>query len=236
MSGQGSILYGKFIERPNRFLAKVNINGRTVESFVPNPGRMYEFMIPGKSVFLRKNSASHRKTEYDMIGVLHDGIQVSIDSNLPNRFMRRLLETRSLSYFSNYNKVVPEPRLYNGRVDFRLEGEHDVTLIEVKSCTLVETGHALFPDAPTLRGTRHLKHLVKSLDDGIATKAAVVFVIQRPDARVFSPHDGNDPNFGDALRDAYDAGVDIIPLTTKVVDWDLQLQERIPLIRGPLEF
>ena len=236
MRSQGSILNGKFIERPNRFLAKVDIGGRIVESFVPNPGRMHEFMVPGKLVFLRRNFAPHRKTEYDMIGVLHDGILVSIDSNLPNRFVRGLLEKHLLSYFSDYYKVVPEPRLYDGRFDFRLEGDNDVTLIEVKSCTLVETGHALFPDAPTLRGARHLKHLVKSLEDGIATQAAIVFVIQRPDANVFSPHDGNDPNFGDALRAAFDAGVDVIPLTTKVIDWDLQLLERIPFVRGPLKF
>jgi len=236
VSGQGEVLNGKFIERPNRFLARVDLDGKTVESFVPNPGRMYEFMIPGKSVFLRRNSAPHRKTEYDMIGVLHDGLLVSIDSNLPNRFVRQLLEKHSLPYFSNYYRIIPEPRHYDGRFDFRLEGDDNITLIEVKSCTLVENGHALFPDAPTLRGTKHMKHLVKSLKDGIATQAAVVFVIQRPDAYVFSPHDGNDPNFGDALRAADDAGVDIIPLTTRVIGWDLQLQERIPFIRGPMEF
>jgi len=197
---------------------------------------MYEFMIPGKSVYLRENSAPHRKTNYDMIGVLHDGILVSIDSNLPNRFVRKLLETHSLSYFSDYHKVIPEPRLYEGRFDFRLEGDDTITLIEVKSCTLVEDGQALFPDAPTLRGTRHLKHLARALKEGIATKAAIIFVIQRPDAITFSPHDENDSAFGDALRAAFDAGVDVIPLTTKVIDWDLHLQKRIHFIRGPLKF
>ena len=236
MSGQGKILKGKFVERPNRFLAKVDIKGKTVESFVPNPGRMHEFMIPGKSVFLRENTAPHRKTNYDMIGVFHDGIFVSIDSTLPNRFVRRLLERRSLSYFPPYDKIISEPRYYQGRFDFRLEGEDNITLIEVKSCTLVENGHALFPDAPTLRGTRHMMHLIRALEEGITTKAAVIFVIQRPDAITFSPHDGNDPAFGNALRAAFDSGIDVIPLTARVVDWDLHLQERIPFIRGPLDF
>jgi sugar fermentation stimulation protein A len=207
-----------------------------VESFVPNPGRMYEFMTPGKFVFLRENPASRRKTEYDLIGVLHDGILVSIDSYLPNRFVRHLLETHALSYFPIYDRIISEPRYFQGRFDFRLESDNDITLIEVKSCTLVENGQALFPDAPTLRGTKHLKHLVMMLKEGIATKAAVIFVIQRPDAIVFSPHDGNDSAFSNALRAAYDYGVDVIPLTTKVVDWNLQLQERIHFYRGPLDF
>ena len=214
----------------------VDINGRIVEVFVPNPGRMYEFMIPGKPVYLRKSPSQHRRTEYDMIGVLHDGIPISIDSTIPNRFVRRLLEERSFSYFPIYDRIISEPRYFQGRFDFRLESDNDITLIEVKSCTLVEDGLALFPDSPTLRGTRHLKHLVRALDEGIATKAAIMFIIQRPDATIFSPHDGNDPAFGNALRTAYDSGVDIIPLTTKVVNWNLQLQERIPLDLGPLHF
>jgi len=236
VSSQGNILKGKFIERPNRFLAKVDIKGRIVESFVPNPGRMLEFMVPGKVIYLRENSAEHRRTEYDMIGVLHDGIQVSIDSNLPNRFVRSLLEKHSLPFFSPYEKVIPEPRHFQGRFDFRLEGEDNTTLIEVKSCTLVEDGQALFPDAPTLRGTRHMKDLVRALEDGVATKAAVIFVVQRHDAMSFAPHDGNDPDFGSALRAAHDSGVDIIPIVTRVINWNLHLQRRIPFIRGPLNF
>jgi sugar fermentation stimulation protein A len=236
LSNQDSILTGKFIERPNRFLAKVAINSGVVDAFVPNPGRMHEFMIYGKDVFLRRNAGLHRKTKYDLIGVLHNGIMISIDSNLPNRFVRSLLESRQLPYFPTYETIIPEPHHYQGRFDFRLESATDTTLIEVKSCTLVQEGHALFPDAPTQRGTRHLKHLVRALEEGIASRAAIMFVIQRPDAVVFSPHDGNDPAFGDALRSAFDNGVDIIPLTTKVIDWNLHLQRRIPFNLGPLDF
>jgi sugar fermentation stimulation protein A len=236
LSNHGNILRGKFVERPNRFLAKVAIEGGVVEVFVPNPGRMYEFMVSGKEVFIRKNPAPHRKTEYDMIGVFHDGVMVSIDSNLPNRFVRSLLESHSLPYFATYDKIIPEPRYYQGRFDFRLESECDVTLIEVKSCTLVVEGKALFPDAPTKRGTRHLKHLVRALDEGFASRAAIMFIIQRPDATGFSPHDGNDPAFGNALRAASDYGIDVIPLVTKVIDWNLHLLNRIPFNPGPLDF
>jgi sugar fermentation stimulation protein A len=215
---------GKFIDRPNRFLARVDIGSKVVESFVPNPGRMLEFMIPGKTVFLRENHALHRKTVYDMIGVLHNGLKVSIDSNLPNRFLKALLEKHAFPYFSKYSKIFAEPSYDKGRFDFQLENNDEVTLIEVKSCTLVENGKALFPDAPTVRGARHMRHLAQELARGVATKAAVVFVIQRPDATSFSPHDGNNPDFGNALRAAHGAGVEVIPITTDVIGWTLRLE------------
>lgn len=234
MSKQMRVRAATFIERPNRFLAKVEIDGDIVESFVPNPGRMYELMIPGKKVFIRDNGGPQRKTSFDMIGVHHDGVLISLDTNLPNRFIRNLLETNGLSQFSGYSKVIPEPRAYGGRFDFLLEGENNRTFIEVKSCTLVVNNRVLFPDAPTTRGARHMRHLANALCIGDVNDAAVIFVIQRPDASVFSPHDGNDPDFGDALREAHKQGVRIIPLLTKVVNWKLELLKEIPFELGPL--
>jgi sugar fermentation stimulation protein A len=235
VSSQKRVRIGKFIERPNRFLARVEIEGQIEEVFVPNPGRMYELMIPGKQVFIRDNPVPHRKTSFDMIGVHHDGVLISIDSNLPNRFIRNLLETNQLPYFTGYTNVIPEPRAYGGRFDFLLEGENNRVFIEVKSCTLVVNRRVLFPDAPTTRGARHMKHLARALTSGDVNDAAVVFVIQRPDADIFSPHDGNDPKFGDALREAYNQGVRIIPILTNVIDWNLELVKKIPYDLGPLE-
>ena len=224
-----------FVDRPNRFLAHVEVDGEILEVYVPNPGRMYELMIPGKQVFIRENPGPHRKTCYDLIGIHHDGVLISLDSNLPNRFMRKLLDSRQLSYFQDYTRVIPEPSAYGGRFDFLLEGEDHRTYIEVKSCTLVVRKRVLFPDAPTSRGARHMRHLADALVNGDVDEAAVVFVIQRPDGEVFSPHDGNDPKFGDALRDAHEKGVRIIPLSTRVVDWDLELIGSIPFDLGPLD-
>ncbi|TFH10462.1 MAG: DNA/RNA nuclease SfsA [Candidatus Thorarchaeota archaeon] len=235
VSSPKRVRIGKFIERPNRFLARVEIDGQIEEVFVPNPGRMYELMIPGKQVYIRDNSAPHRKTSFDMIGIYHDGVLISLDSNLPNRFMRALLETNQLTCFTGYSKVIPEPRVYGGRFDFLLEGENKRTFVEVKSCTLVVKRRVLFPDAPTARGARHMKHLAHALTSGDVDAAAVVFVIQRPDADIFSPHDGNDPIFGDALREAHNQGVQIIPLLTKVIDWNLVLVKKIPYDLGPLD-
>jgi len=232
---QKQVRKAKFVERPNRFLARVEIDGEIVETFVPNPGRMYEFMIPGREVFIRYNPADHRKTSFDMIGIKHDGVLVSLDSNLPNRFIRNLLENHDLEQFKDYKEVIPEPRAYSGRFDFLLVGKKKRTFVEVKSCTLVIRKRVLFPDAPTTRGARHMRHLAHALDNGDVDDAAVIFVIQRPDGEVFSPHDGNDPAFGDALREAHEHGVRIIPLLTKIVDWKLQLLHEIPYELGPLE-
>ncbi len=216
------------LDRPNRFLGIVQLDGRAVEVFIPNPGRMYELMIPGNEVYLRKNIALHRKTDYDLIGMEYNGVLVSIDSNLPNRFIKRLLLSYELPFFHDYDTVTPEPIAYGGRFDFKLTGAKESSFIEVKSCTLVEENRAIFPDAPTERGTRHLQHLAKALKDDVVTRAAIIFVIQRPDAEVFSPNDSTDPKFGEALRYAHANGVEVIPIVTQVIDWNLKFIKSIP--------
>ncbi|MHA2396384.1 MAG: DNA/RNA nuclease SfsA [Candidatus Thorarchaeota archaeon] len=216
------------IDRPNRFLGRVHLDGKVTEVFIPNPGRMLELMVPGNEVFLRENIASHRKTDYDMIGLEYNGVLVSIDSNLPNRFIKRLLVSHELPFFNDYDIVIPEPRVFDGRFDFKLTGASGSTFIEVKSCTLVEDGRAIFPDAPTIRGARHLRHLAAAIKSNQVVRAAVIFVVQRPDAKIFSPNDDTDPKFGDALRFAHESGVEIFPLVTKVVEWDLKLITQIP--------
>jgi sugar fermentation stimulation protein A len=208
------------IDRPNRFLGRVLIDGRTTEVFIPNPGRMFELMIPGTEVFVREQRSAKRKTNYNMIGLEYNGVLVSIDSYL-------LLE-HSFSFFDNYDTVIPEPRAFDGRFDFKLTGPEMSAFIEVKSCTLVENSRAIFPDAPTKRGARHLRNLAEALNTKRVDRAAVIFVIQRPDASVFSPNDKTDPVFADALRYAHREGVEVFPLVTQVIDWDLQLKEIIP--------
>ncbi len=210
----------RLIDRPNRFLANVRLQDRTVQVFVPNPGRMYELMVPGKTVYLREAENRKRKTHYDMIAVEHEGVLISIDSNLPNRLLKRLLmEHRMRQYFDGYDRVVPEPQFYGGRFDFLLESERGNTVIEAKSCTLVVNGRACFPDAPTVRGARHMKHLARALDEERVKRAVVVFVVQRPDATVFSPNDMTDPLFGSDLRSAHRRGVEILPLVTTFYQW-----------------
>ncbi|MHA1935112.1 MAG: DNA/RNA nuclease SfsA [Candidatus Thorarchaeota archaeon] len=227
MAEMDRVSIGTLIDRPNRFLGRVILNGDVVEAFIPNPGRMYELMVKGATVFLRENKGPHRKTRHDLIAVKYQGLTISIDSNLPNRFMKQQLSKHKLDFFKDYDTVIPEPRVFGGRLDFKLVG-NEVTLIEVKSCTLVEEGRAIFPDAPTSRGARHMYSLSKALDQGITDRAAVIFVIQRPDPEIFSPNDLTDRKFGDALRYAHHKGVEIFPLVTKLENWNLKLLGRIP--------
>ena len=117
--------------------------------------------------------------------------------------------------------------MYNGRFDFLLTGK-ETSLIEVKSCTLVVDERAIFPDAPTIRGARHVKHLIRALEESVVDNAFIVFVIQRPDVRIFSPNDPTDPEFSKNLRLAHEAGVNIIPMRTELVDWKLQFCDIIP--------
>ncbi|MFW9848884.1 MAG: DNA/RNA nuclease SfsA [Candidatus Thorarchaeota archaeon] len=224
-----SVHSAEFVKRPNRFLGQVLLNDEIVDVFIPNPGRMYELMIPGKEVFIREANPQGRKTNFNMIAVKHEGIIVSIDSYLPNRFMKELLKRREFPRFSGYTDVRSEPPVYEGRFDFFLDGPETKVYIEVKSCTLVNERHAIFPDAPTSRGARHVRNLARSLDDGIVDRASVIFVVQRPDVDVFSPNDFTDPQFGSVLRKSHDRGVEVYALRTEVVDWNLESRGEIPV-------
>ncbi len=225
------IIECKFLERKNRFLGTVVCNGKKRDVFIPNPGRMNELMIEGKKMFIQEKRGPQRKTDYNLIAVKHNDVLISIDSNKPNRFMYRMLANHQLQQFQGYRTVASEPSYHSGRFDFRLEGEKSV-LIEVKSCTLVQDGRALFPDAPTIRGARHVRHLTIALDEKTIDEAAVVFVIQRPDAYVFSPNWQMDPDFGAAIEEADDKGVRLMALRTKLVDWKLELLSEIPIDIG----
>ncbi|MBS3794443.1 MAG: DNA/RNA nuclease SfsA [Candidatus Thorarchaeota archaeon] len=224
---KGEIVEAQFLSRPNRFLGIVGLKGNEFQAFIPNPGRMEELMIKGKTVYLRYLPSPKRKTDYDLIVVKHRGILVSIDSRLPNQFVGHLLEQEELPSFSQYCEVKSEPSMFGGRFDFRLYGGSIDSIIEVKSCTLVNSGVASFPDAPTKRGARHMMHLVEVLHEGIADRACVIFVIQRPDATVFTPNDRTDPKFGKALRDAHEEGVEIMVLLTKLENWKLELLKEL---------
>lgn len=196
----------RFLERPNRFLVRADLRGTVVPAHLPNPGRLRELLRPGAKLYLRPQPAGHRKTAYDAVAVRTGGVLVSVDTRLPNRAVRRALEARTLPAFAAYTRVRPEVPLGASRIDFLLRNG-EACYLEVKSVTLVEGGVALFPDAPTGRGRRHVEELTKTVEAG--HRAAILFLVQRPDARRFRPHDATDPAFGDALRRAEGRGVEI---------------------------
>lgn len=237
----GPLYPATFLERPNKFLAIARIGRRRVEAFLPNPGRMRELFVPGVEIVLREVHGEGRKTQYDVVLVRYRGHLVSADSRLPSKVVHAALQGGALPEFRGAVRIVPEARYQNARLDFLLEFPRGrpACLLEVKSCNLVEGGRALFPDAPTKRGVRHLKALIQAKRSGL--RACVLFLIQRPDAVVFSPYDEADPEFGRALRRAvregveayaYDAELSLLKPRQGGKTWDaygVEVRRRVPV-------
>jgi sugar fermentation stimulation protein A len=160
--------------------------------------------------------------------VEYAGGLVSVDARLPNRLLAEALEEERLGPFQGHISFEREVRLGQSRVDFQLQMPSGLIWIEIKSVTLVEHSLALFPDAPTARGTRHVRELIEAVRDG--DRAAIIFVIQRPDARRFAPYDAADPGFGEALRGAADSGVDVRAWTCHVSREAIRIAREIPVV------
>lgn len=221
----GKIIKGILQKRLNRFLVRVRVDDRIFKSFLPNPGRMHELLTRGSEVFLREVVDKGRKTNYDLIGVLHGNQMVSVDSRVPNKLVLEALKNGDITELSGYDTIKPEYRYGHTRFDFFLANKDEVCLLEVKSCTLVKDGVALFPDAPTRRGRRHVRMLVKAKKEGYTS--GVLFIVQRTDAYVLAPNDEADPEFGDALRNAFMEGVKIFAYCSEFKEAKITLKGKV---------
>lgn len=209
----------EFLERPNRFVVVVRLrgSGEVVRAHCPDPGRLRELLLPGAAVHLSPHAAPGRRTAHSLRFVEHPqtGVLISLESSLANRLFHEALLARVLPPFAGYSAIereVTPPGPHAGgvrsRFDFRLSrGDGSACWVEVKSATLVEEGTALFPDAVTSRGRRHVQELAAMAGAGAA--AAVCFVIQRPDALRLRPQWDRDPDFSRALLAAAGAGVGV---------------------------
>jgi sugar fermentation stimulation protein A len=224
------LLRGTFLVRENRFRAKVRLANREVAAHVPNSGRLGELLVPGRSVLLVETRAPHRVTDYDLSMVELPHTLVSVDARLPNDLIQEAFEDGALAQFAGLTWAKREVRYGGSRLDFLLEadGRADPCFVEVKSVTLVEEGIARFPDAVTVRGRRHLRELRRACREG--SRAAVVFVIQRGDARSFGPHDESDPLFGEVLREVAAAGVEVYAHRCRVTPRVIELQAQVPVL------
>jgi len=216
-----------FLERPNRFLAVIELNGKSERAHVPDPGRLKELLVPGARVRLRAASAPGRRTSWDVIGVKCPQGWVNIDSRLPNLLFAEALREGSLEEFPAGCSIKAEPRFGAGRLDFLLECAGPPCLVEVKGCTLVVDGLALFPDAPTLRGSRHLEELVAAKAEGY--RACVVMVVKHPGGEAFAPKEDTDPLFASTLRRAAAAGVEVLAYLAPWRGKRMRLERRIPV-------
>lgn len=215
------------IRRLNRFAVEVELEGHPLAAHLPNSGRVRELLQPGTPALLVSRSGSRRKTAFDLLLVRLGPTWVSADARLPNALVREALAEGRLEPFRRYAEVRPEARFGGSRVDFLLRGREGDCLLEVKSVTLVEAGVALFPDAPTARGTCHLRELTEARRQGLA--AAVLFVVQRRDGGAFSPNDPADPSFGRILREAAQKGVQVLAYRCRVSPREIRIAGSIPV-------
>jgi sugar fermentation stimulation protein A len=223
----GDLKPALFKARPNRFLGEVEIDGERSLCFIPNPGRMKEFLHLDAKVYVQRKPSGHRKTSLDLVLVDLDGILISVDSRVPNNIVAEAIEAGHLTEFQGMKIEKKETTFEDSRLDFGLSGSSVHMLLEVKSCTLVKDGVALFPDAPTRRGRRHLHTLISALDLG---RAAILFLIQRSDAKAFAPNQETDPLFSEALREAAEEGVEVYAYNSNVTLHGLSIGSKLPVI------
>lgn len=199
-----NIYKGRFIERPNRFIAICEINGKNEVCHVKNTGRCKELLVNGCTVYLEKSDNPNRKTQFDLIAVKKGSRLINMDSQIVNSTFNEYIP----QLFKDIIKIKPECKYGNSRFDFYIETVTDKIFVEVKGVTLENDGVVRFPDAPTERGVKHLKELRKALTDGY--KAYVVFIVQMSDVKHFEPNYETHPQFADTLKEVVDSGV--VPL------------------------
>lgn len=204
-------IHGKFLNRSNRFIAQVEIEGKTETVHVKNTGRCRELLLPGAEVVLEISDNPNRKTKYDLISAYKESLGwVNIDSQAPNKVAKEWLEKQ------HFTKIKPEYTYGASRIDFYMEKGEEKYLMEVKGCTLAIGGIGYFPDAPTERGIKHLRELTKAAGQGYHCYAA--FVIQMENIHEVRPNVNTHPEFGLALQEAMTAGVQVLHLECSVTE------------------
>ncbi|HHY59763.1 MAG TPA: DNA/RNA nuclease SfsA [Clostridia bacterium] len=215
----------KFLSRANRFLCRIEMAGREEACHVKNTGRLKELLRPGAAVLVREASRAKRKTKYDLIGVYKGDRLVNVDSQVPNQVFREWVETSG--YFGTLSLVKPEFRYRQSRFDFYLEAGERRILVEVKGVTLEIDGVAMFPDAPTERGVKHILELAESMASGY--EPYVFFIIQMKGVHCFTPNAHTHPAFAQALREAAAQGVKVLALDCLVTPTSIRAADFVPV-------
>ncbi|WP_296333478.1 DNA/RNA nuclease SfsA, partial [uncultured Treponema sp.] len=229
-----------FLSRPNRFIAHVMLNGKNETVHVKNTGRCKELLVQNATVYLEESDNPARKTKYDLIAVekvvtderttSQKTILINMDSQAPNKVAAEWIRENK-TYFPKLTFLKPEFTLEDSRFDFYAEyddndGQHHKSLIEVKGCTLEKDGVALFPDAPTLRGLKHVRELTALSKSG-EYECMVLIIVQMKDCKYFTPNRETHPDFADALKIAKAAGVKIIAVECEVTPDTLLAKDEI---------
>ena len=218
---------GRFLDRPNRFIAHVEVDGTVQVCHVKNTGRCKELLRPGATVYVEWAApGSARKTQFDLVAVENRGYVVNMDSQTPNRVFARWAEEGG--YLPGLTGLSAETVYGASRFDFSYRRVGRKGFVEIKGVTLFDNaGMAYFPDAPTQRGARHLRELIRAREEGY--EAGVCFVLQREDVIGLRPNDRTDPTFGDALREASAAGVLLTAVMCHVTPEGFAITRRVPV-------
>lgn len=221
-----TIQEARFLTRPNRFVARVALNGAEETVHVKNTGRCRELLVPGAVVYLAQGDNPNRKTRYDLVAVQKGPLLVNMDSQAPNKVFAEW--ARAGQFRQGLTLLRPETFWGNSRFDFYWEAtDGRKGFVEVKGVTLEENGHARFPDAPTQRGVKHLEELLQCRVQGY--EAAVCFVLQMSGMVDFAPNDVTHPAFGQALRRAAAGGVEVLAVECRVTPGSLVMDKPVPV-------
>lgn len=226
-----NVIKAYFKERPNRFIAKVEINGKEAVAHVKNTGRCKELLTPGCVVYLAVSDNPARKTKYDLIAAEKKRensttLLINLDSQVPNDAAEEWLRKGTL--FSPDATIRREVKHGLSRFDFYIEDGEDKIFLEVKGVTQEINSSTLFPDAPTERGVKHLEELINCIDEGYL--AYILFVVQMKGVTHLSPNDETHKAFGDTLRKAHNKGVKIMAFDSIVTPDSIVIDKEIPVI------
>lgn len=214
-----------FLNRPNRFVAHAELEGEQVVCHVKNTGRCRELLVPGATIYLQAAENPARKTPFDLIAVEKGERLINMDAQAPNRVFQEWAEQGKFK--DGLTLLRPETTWGNSRFDFYWEAGERKGFVEVKGVTLEENGIVRFPDAPTERGVKHLEELTRCRGEGF--QAVVCFVIQMEQVRYFTPNERTHPAFGEALRKAAAAGVEVLAYDCQVRPDGLELRQAVPV-------
>ena len=220
----GKMVEGVFLARPNRFIAHIEIDGNVEVCHVKNTGRCRELLSVGAKVWCLDAQSPKRKTRYDLITVQKGDRLINMDSQAPNAAAKEWLLSGGLG---EIEKLKPESRYGDSRFDFSFVKDGRQCFLEVKGVTLENDGICAFPDAPTERGTRHLRGLTEAAKDGYG--AYVLFVIQMADVQYLHPNDVTDPEFGKQLREATAKGVEVLAVDCEVTIEEMKIRNFVPV-------
>lgn len=223
-----NIIEGIFIDRPNRFIANVLINGIKEKVHVKNTGRCREILTSGTKVYLEESNNPNRKTKYSLISAFKDNKLINIDSQVPNPVVYNAIVNNEIPQLSNVDFLKREVTFGNSRFDLYYEKGEEKGFIEVKGVTLENQGISMFPDAPTERGSKHVYEMIKAVEEGC--RGYILFLIQINNIKYFKPHEEMDKEFSNAIIKAKKHGVNILAYNSIVKPDEILLKDQVDIL------